>query len=120
MKFEITSTLEFTAGHALRLYDGHLEKHHVHVWKLRTVVGSEKLDSIGVVLDFHVLNHMLKEIVSPWEGKSLNETVDFAQLNPSAENVAMTIAQKLKLPEGVALVEVEVWETKGNTAIYRG
>ena len=55
--------------------------------------------------------------------RHLNELDGFASLNPSAENVAMVIAQALgagsALPSGVALASVEVWETPENSAVYR-
>jgi uncharacterized protein YycO len=49
----------------------------------------------------------------------LNELAAFADVNPTAENVAKIIASGLELPEGVRLVSVEVWESAENSAVYR-
>jgi 6-pyruvoyl-tetrahydropterin synthase len=51
--------------------------------------------------------------------RHLNELAPFSKLNPSAENVAVHVASKLALPEGMRLVSVEVWETPENSAVYR-
>jgi 6-pyruvoyltetrahydropterin/6-carboxytetrahydropterin synthase len=119
MSFAITTEREFAAAHQLRLYDGSLESLHGHNWRVRVTVTAEKLDAIGVVMDFHELERLLNEILSPLENCHLNDLVQFQQLNPSAENVAWHIASSLKLPAGVGVQSVEVWETAGNSAIYR-
>ena len=43
----------------------------------------------------------------------------FETTNPSTENVALHIGKNLKLPAGVRLVAVEVWETPENSALWR-
>ena len=60
----------------------------------------------------------LKEIVSRFDHQDLNEVLD---LNPSSENLAFVIFQKLK--EALAdwhgkVARVEVFETPGNAAAY--
>ena len=117
--FEITTTRFFSAAHALRLYDGSLEPVHGHNWRVKVTVGARKLDSIGVVMDFHELERLLDELIIPLHNRHLNDTPQFASLNPSAENVALHVGRELKLPEGVTLLSVEVWETDTNSAVYR-
>jgi 6-pyruvoyltetrahydropterin/6-carboxytetrahydropterin synthase len=119
MPFEITTTREFSAAHQLRLYDGSLEPLHGHNWRVKVTVAADKLDSIGVVMDFHELERIVDAIVVPMHNRHLNDLTAFEQLNPSAENVAWHIGQAVKLPAGVRLVSVEVWETAGNSAVYR-
>ena len=119
MPFEITSTREFAAAHQLRLYDGSLEPLHGHNWRVTVTVGADKLDSIGVVMDFHELDRMLEEIIRPWHNRHLNEVEPFTRLNPSTENVALHVGQALRLPSGVRLLSVQVWETTSNSATYR-
>ena len=117
MRFEITAMREFSAAHQLRLYDGSLEPLHGHNWRVRITAAAPKLDSIGVVMDFHELERLLDQIIAPLHNTHLNQLDSFAAANPSAENVAVHIADKLKLPKGVALTKVEVWETPQNCAI---
>jgi 6-pyruvoyltetrahydropterin/6-carboxytetrahydropterin synthase len=119
MPFEITTTREFSAAHQLRLYDGSLEPLHGHNWRVKVTVAAAKLDPIGVVMDFHELERLVDEIVASLHNQHLNDTPAFAQLNPTAENVAGHFARTLKLPDGVNLMSVEVWETSGNSARWR-
>ncbi len=121
MTFEITTTRHFSAGHQLVLYDGSLEPLHGHNWVVRVAVIGPKLDSIGVVMDFHELERLVDRIVVPMHNRHLNELEPFkSELNPSAENVAVHVGRSLspKLPNGVSLVSVTVWETPENSAAY--
>ena len=119
MGFQITTTRFFSAAHQLRLYDGSLEPLHGHNWKVKVVVGSSKLDSIGVVMDFHELERLLDRIIAPLHNTHLNDTPPFSAMNPSAENVALHIGRSLQLPASVQLLSVEVWETDANSAVYQ-
>ncbi len=125
MQFEISTTREFAAAHALKLYDGALEPVHGHNWRVRVTVGSAALDSIGVVMDFHELERLVDAIVMPWHNRHLNEIAPFAPkgiliLNPTTENIAVHIGQTIapRLPAQVKLKAVEVWETSTNRAAY--
>src|SRR5438105_11748697 len=119
MPFQITTTRHFSAAHQLRLYDGSLEPLHGHNWKVKVTVSAAKLDEIGVVMDFHELERRVNRIVEPMHNRNLNDLAPFKSINPSAENVAVHIAQKLDLPQGVKLESVEVWETSENSAVFR-
>jgi 6-pyruvoyltetrahydropterin/6-carboxytetrahydropterin synthase len=120
MVFEITTTREFSASHQLKLYDGSLEPLHGHNWRVTVAVGAGKLDAIGVVMDFHELERLVDEIITRMHNRHLNEVAPFVEgLNPSAENVAVVIARELKLPVGVKLESVEVWETSNCSAVVR-
>jgi 6-pyruvoyltetrahydropterin/6-carboxytetrahydropterin synthase len=119
MPFDITATRHFSAAHQLRLYDGALEPLHGHNWKVRVTVSADKLDPIGVVMDFHELDRMLENIIKPMHNSHLNDLPAFKSLNPSTENVALVIGENLSLPGGVKLEAVEVWETAENSATYR-
>lgn len=118
MPFQITALGHFSASHQLRLYDGSLEPLHGHNWKVRVTVQAGRLDAIGVVMDFHELDRLLAAIISPLHNTHLNDTPEFAELNPSAENVAWHVARSLTQPAGIELKSVEVWETPGSSAIY--
>jgi 6-pyruvoyltetrahydropterin/6-carboxytetrahydropterin synthase len=122
MGFEIATTRHFAAAHQLRLYDGSLEPLHGHNWRVKVTVAAGKLDAIGVVMDFHDLERLVDAVVVPMHNRHLNELPPFAsELNPSAENVALHVGRSVtpRLPRGVGLVSVEVWETDGNSALYR-
>jgi 6-pyruvoyltetrahydropterin/6-carboxytetrahydropterin synthase len=119
MPFEITTTRTFAAAHQLRLYDGTLEPLHGHNWRVKVTVAADTLDSIGVVMDFHELDRMVDVLIAPMHNRHLNELSSFQDCNPSAENVALHIGRSLRLPSHVRLKSVRVWETDGNSAVYR-
>ena len=119
MPFEITTTRTFSASHQLRLDDGSLEPLHGHNWRVRVTVAAAKLDSMGVVMDFHDLERRLNLVVDPLHNRHLNEIPPFDRTNPSAEHVAWHIGLSLGLPADVRVACVEVWETDENSALYR-
>ena len=120
MSFAITARREFSAAHQLRLYDGSLEPLHGHNWVLSVTVSAEKLDAIGVVMDFHELERLLDRIILPLHNAHLIVVEPFkSELNPTTENVAIHIARSLQLPPAVRVQSVQVWETPANSAIYR-
>jgi 6-pyruvoyltetrahydropterin/6-carboxytetrahydropterin synthase len=119
MPFEIRTVRTFAAAHQLRLHDGSLEPLHGHNWRVEVTVSAVKLDAIGVVMDFHELERLVDEIVGPMHNRHLNDLEPFSQLNPSTENVALYIGRSIRLPAGITLERVEVWETAENSAVYR-
>lgn len=119
MTYEISVKTGFSASHQLRLYDGTLEPLHGHNWTVVVTVAAGKLDSIGVVMDFHVLERRLGQLIGAFHNRHLNDVIPFVRVNPSAENVAEYIADSLQLPDRVWLESVEVWETHENRARVR-
>lgn len=120
MQFEISTTRFFSASHQLKLYDGSWEPLHGHNWQVRVIVAAKKLDKMGVVMDFHDLEARVDAILRPLHNSHLNDAAVFKTSNPSAENVALHFAKSLKLPKGIKLLSVEVWETDTNSAVWRG
>ena len=119
MPFEITTTRTFAAAHQLRLPGGGIEPLHGHNWRVKVTVAAAKLDALGTVMDFHELERLLDAVLAPMHNRHLNELEPFiAELNPSAENVAFHVARSLRLPAGVRLERVKVWETDENSAVY--
>jgi 6-pyruvoyltetrahydropterin/6-carboxytetrahydropterin synthase len=119
MSFQIVTRRTFSAAHSLKLYDGSMEPVHGHNWRVHVTVSADRLDSMSVVMDFHELERLLDRIIGPLHNRHLNETEPFTGRNPSAENVAVYIGEQLKLPAGVILTSVEVYETDENSAVYR-
>jgi len=118
MAFQITTTRHFSAAHQLKLYDGSLEPLHGHNWKVKVTVSAAKLDGIGTVMDFHELERRVGKVLDSMHNRNLNDLPHFKSTNPSAENVALHVAEKLDLPMGIKLESVEVWETHENSAVF--
>lgn len=127
--YEITISRVFSAAHAIRLYDGTLEPIHGHDWSVEVTVGSDQLDGMDTVMDFHVLEQAVDALLDGWQNRSLNECPPFAPalpggplaINTTAERVAQVVGEAAAsvLPEGVTLRWVRVGEAPGCFATYR-
>ena len=62
--YTISVETHFWASHQLALSDGSKESIHNHNWSVTAEVGSDKLNSMSVVMDFNRLRAMLDEIVA--------------------------------------------------------
>lgn len=109
--FEVQVTQRFMAQHQLRMPDGFLEPLHAHDWRVTVTVAGPQLDAHGLLVDFGVLNAALREILDTWRGHNLNTSAAFAGCNPSAECVALFVAEQLGPhvagPVALRCVEVE-------------
>ena len=120
--FTISVEMSFQASHQLALPDGSKEPAHSHNWSVTAEVAARELDDMGVVMDFHKLRTELWAIIAPFDNSQLDALDYFRQNNPSAENMAKYIYDKLtaKLPEGVDMASVKVAEEQGCWAKYAG
>ena len=118
--FSISVEMSFQASHQLALPDGSKEPTHTHNWSVTAQVAAKELDDMGVVMDFHELRAQLAAIIAPFENTQLDALDYFGQNNPSAENVAKYIYEKIgvKLPQHVNIKSVKVGEEQGCRAEY--
>ena len=120
--YEIIVEDSFSAAHFLKLYDGTWEHRHGHDWKVAVRAEAEKLDSMGVVMDFERLKPTLKEALSKLHLTSLNDHPRFKKgINSSTENIARLIYDELskKIKSKTArITKVTVWETLDACASY--
>ena len=121
--YEVTVAKIFCAAHAIRLPDGSPEPIHGHNWETRITVGSNRLNPIEVVMDFHDLERLVDTIVTQANNRNLNDIGPFAddRLNPTAERVAWWLGTEVAkgLPAGVDLVCACVREAPGCWATFR-
>jgi 6-pyruvoyltetrahydropterin/6-carboxytetrahydropterin synthase len=122
--FEVSVEHTFAAGHALRHYRGKCENVHGHNYRVQVIVRGEAVDRVtGMLADFTELKRLLREISEPLDHVFLNDIEPFTVLNPSAENIAVYICEKMQagLSQGnpVEVAEVKVWETDIQSATYR-
>jgi 6-pyruvoyltetrahydropterin/6-carboxytetrahydropterin synthase len=119
--FTVSVERRFRASHQLTLPDGSKESLHQHDWIVTAVISSEKLNNMGVVMDFRSLRAMVDQTIAGFNNKALESISYFQQNNPSAENVAKYIYDKLliELPEGVKLLNVRVVEERGCSATFQ-
>jgi 6-pyruvoyltetrahydropterin/6-carboxytetrahydropterin synthase len=122
--FEVAIEHTFAAGHALRHYKGKCENVHGHNYKVQVVVRGENVDrKTGMLADFVELKRLLRAISEPLDHVFLNDIEPFITLEPSAENIAWYICEKMRAgitqENPIEVAEVKVWETDIQSATYR-
>lgn len=120
--YKVKVISHFSAAHFLRNYKGKCELLHGHNWKVEVIVSSNKLDSLGMVVDFSELKRLTNSVLGELDHRCLNELDYFREYNPSSEEIARYIFNKLKpqvSEKSCVLEEVQVWETENSCVIYR-
>jgi 6-pyruvoyltetrahydropterin/6-carboxytetrahydropterin synthase len=130
----VTRLIHFCYGHRLLDYSGKCRHPHGHNGKLEVTMRRDKLDKLGMVMDFEDI----KATVQKWVDteldhkmllnerdvlvkvlRGLGEPVVTMKGNPTAENIAQLVfdyAKKQRLP----VVSVRIWETVNSYADYAG
>jgi queuosine biosynthesis protein QueD len=119
--FEISSDAHFSAAHHLKNYDGPCENVHGHNWRVKVFVRCTTLNELGIGIDFRSLKNALADVIKELDHSDLNLIFDPINQNPSSENIARYIFNKIGAllnTEDCRVVRIEVSETPGNTAAY--
>lgn len=110
-----------SSAHYLRHYKGKCEKLHGHNWKIQIFVKVNKLDKIGLGIDFTKLKKIIHKELNKLDHAFINEHPYFKKVNPSSENIAKflfdTVSKKLN-GNNVKLYKVTVWESEKTCASY--
>jgi 6-pyruvoyltetrahydropterin/6-carboxytetrahydropterin synthase len=94
---------------------------HGHNYELIVKVVGEPSAETGYVIDLKLLSDIIEEnVLKRFDHKNLNlDTAEFAQLNPTAENIAIVIYNILreKLDSNLDL-QIRLYETERNFVEY--
>lgn len=94
---------------------------HGHNYELIVKVVGEPDAKTGYVIDMKVLSDLISaEVLNRFDHKNLNlDTLEFKELNPSAENIAKVIYNILREKINVELeLQVRLYETERNFVEY--
>ena len=119
--FFIKIITDFSAAHRLENFYGKCESLHGHNWKVEVFLLGDRLDEAGLVKDFGVVKAKAREVLAELDHKYLNELPVFRQQNPSSENLARYLFERLGAAlngEGVRVSRVSVWESETSCASY--
>lgn len=118
--YELMVTADFASAHFLRGYNGPCEKLHGHTWKIQVTIVSDKVNQLGLVVDFRDIKNKLKEFLSHLDHVCLNEDIPFfREHNPSTENLARYIYKEFsKECQPFAVKRVSVWESENSGVTY--
>lgn len=119
--FEICVEAQFSAAHSLTGYDGDCRHVHGHNWTVEVFVRCRELNDIGIGIDFRNIKHAIRDVIKNIDHSHLNEHPEFKERNPSSENIARFLYQKLreKINTDAAKVsKIKVSETKSSGVYY--
>ncbi|GAA3564835.1 6-pyruvoyl trahydropterin synthase family protein [Snuella lapsa] len=135
MEVTVSRKAHFNAAHRLYRKDWSDEKNnavfgkcnnpsfHGHNYELIVSVTGEIDPETGYVIDVKILKDLIKtEVEDAFDHKNLNlDVLDFKDLNPTAENIAVVIYNKIKpyLASHLKL-EITLFETPRNFVSYSG
>jgi 6-pyruvoyltetrahydropterin/6-carboxytetrahydropterin synthase len=137
-KIRLTKRFDFEAAHSLAGYDGACKYIHGHSYTLYvTVTGVPSADETnpkrGMVMDFGILKHIVKENIVDrfdhclmlrkdstlaYEIKTGYQRVELFDFQPTCENILLYFVEilKSKLPETVSLHSLKLSETNSSFA----
>jgi 6-pyruvoyltetrahydropterin/6-carboxytetrahydropterin synthase len=122
-QFEVMIERNFSSAHQLRGYKGKCENLHGHNYKIEIYARGQELDNIGLLVDFGELKTAADEVVQYLDHRNINELEPFdEEVNPSAENLARYILERVSARVGderVQVYKVRCFETPNSVATYQ-
>ncbi|MDI6852845.1 MAG: 6-carboxytetrahydropterin synthase QueD [Deltaproteobacteria bacterium] len=119
--YELKITTQFAAAHRLDNFYGKCEALHGHNWKVEVYLLGEQLDEAGLLKDFGVIKARTNDILQEVDHKFLNELPAFKDQNPSSENLARYLFERLSAAlndGGIRVSKVSIWESDTSCASY--
>ncbi len=119
--YEVTIKKSFSAAHLLKEIGGKCEELHGHNFLVEVSVVSESLNSEGLLIDFRVVKRWTDEVLEQLDHKYLNEIEYFKNINPSSEQLARFLYDRISEKSrqtNVTLSRVTVWESDNSRVSY--
>lgn len=135
MKIKVSRRETFCAAHRLFNHQWNEDKnneifglcnnpsYHGHNYVLITSVKGEINPETGYVIDLKILKTIIKEeVLEKFDHRNLNlDCPEFKNLNPTAENIAVVIYNKIKNKIDSKLeLTIKLYETERNFVEYSG
>jgi 6-pyruvoyltetrahydropterin/6-carboxytetrahydropterin synthase len=139
---KLTCDFAFDAAHRMLGHSGKCAYLHGHTYRLEVTVAAERLDALGMVMDFDHLRVLVKKaVLDRWDHATLlwshdplaaaiasvqadaPEKVVLLDGQPTAEVLTRLAFAAIRetLPAGISLERVAVWESPGcGSALSRG
>ena len=121
--YTLTTFVEFSSAHVLNGHEGACKRMHGHNWKVEVEVCGNKLDNIGMVIDFKEIRNMTKGVVDQLDHRFLNDLDPFKKINPTAENIAQYIYKELSEimnDKQIEVKSIKLWETEKSAVTFTG
>jgi 6-pyruvoyltetrahydropterin/6-carboxytetrahydropterin synthase len=118
----------FAAAHAIRGHTRGCQNLHGHNYRVRVHLAADRLDPLGMVLDFADLKGIVQEILAPFDHHVINEVPPFDERNTTAELLSAYFFAEVRERLGrfersaadrrVWVTRVEVWENDSSCAVF--
>ncbi len=121
--FELKVISSFAAAHNLREFRGKCENLHGHNWKVEVVLRGKTLQRNGILVDFGEIKAEIRQTLEELDHRYLNELPFFSTNNPSSENIARYLFEKLSAKFNAGdnrMYSVTAWESEDACATYIG
>ncbi len=135
-RVSVTRRLHFAAAHRLFRPDWSEERNrevfgdcsnphwHGHNYELDVTVEGEVDPETGYVMDLKALKALVQEaVIDDLDHRNLNREVEWLEgVNPTTENVVVALWRRLepRMPSGIRLRRLTLWETPRNYVEYEG
>jgi 6-pyruvoyltetrahydropterin/6-carboxytetrahydropterin synthase len=135
-RVRVSKRLHFSAAHRLGRADWSQEKNeavfglcaspnwHGHNYEIDIVVDGEVSTETGFVLDLKIVRDLAEQyVINDLDHRNLNLDVPWlADIIPTTENLVVAIWRRLagRMPDGVRLARLILWETPRNWVEYAG
>lgn len=119
--YKLNVSESFSAAHKLCGYQGACSNLHGHNWKVRTAICCTELDEIGMALDYGVIKEALRTVLGTLDHIYLNDLPEFSTRNPTSENLARYIFEKMQEvlnSDTCKVCEIELWESEKSSVVY--
>jgi len=142
----VSKTVTFDMAHRITNHKGKCQNLHGHTYRIEVVlegglVNQKDASDLGMVMDFGMLKKIVDDsIVNKYDHSTMiwsddkllipmfkklakkGMNVHFVDFPTTAENMSIYFFYEIahRLPQGVKLVEVNVWETPNAYATYGG
>ena len=109
--YYVSKRMEIAGAHNLKLdYESKCTSPHGHNWIVTVYCKSRELNQNGMIVDF---THIKRDVHNILDHKYLNEVPELNGINPTAENIAKWICERIE-----HCYKVTVQESEGNIATY--
>ncbi|MBQ6353308.1 MAG: 6-carboxytetrahydropterin synthase QueD [Lentisphaeria bacterium] len=119
--FDVEIRHTFSAAHQLKGYEGDCRNLHGHNYSVVVNVAAEKLNDIGIALDFKQLKAALDDLLARFDHHNLSELPEFQAINPTSEVLARHIYRKLAEQlngDGIRVTWVRIGESENSAVTY--
>jgi 6-pyruvoyltetrahydropterin/6-carboxytetrahydropterin synthase len=121
--YSVAVKRDFIAQHHLTGGDwGPENQLHSHHYTLELILEGNKLDQHGYLVDIVDIDKALEALAAHYRDQILNDSAEFAGLNPSIEHFSRILCQALAAQinaPNITVMTVRLWENDIAWAAYR-